>query len=197
MREKGGDRADKLIADGQTYGFVDPASGTVYLNPAFFGTKTGLNTPIHEFGHLGIIACRKINRPLYDRGIDLIKQTKYWQEVTEHPDYKNDDPVRNAEEALTRLIADRGEKLSAETPKGVLAEIKQWLVDFWKTFGNALGLREITPEQVEKMTVEQIADAIRAEMLRGDRFGTSRAQVEAQRQGGRRLKAGQRKRSPK
>lgn len=197
LREKGGAQAEKLIVDGLTYGFVDPASGTVYLNPAFFGTKVGLNTPIHEFGHLGIIACRKINRPLYDRGIDLIKQTKYWQEVTEHPDYKNDNPVKNAEEALTRLIADRGEKLAAETPKGVLAEIKQWLVEFWKTFGDALGLRDITPEQVEKMTVEQIADAIRAEMLRGERFGTSRAQVEAQRQGGRRLKAGQRKRSPK
>ena len=197
MREKGGDKAEKLIADGQTYGFVDPASGTVYLNPAFFGTKVGLNTPIHEFGHLGIIACKKINRPLYDRGLKLIQDTPYWKEVTEHPDYKNDTPQKNAEEALTRLIADRGEKLAAETPKGVLAEIKQWLVEFWKTFGDALGLRDITPEQVEKMTVEQIADAIRAEMLRGEKFGTSRAQVVAQQQSGRRLKAGQRKRSPK
>lgn len=191
LREKGGER---LVKDGLTYGYA--VEGKVYLNPAFFGTKVGLNTPIHEFGHLGIIACRKINRPLYDRGVDLIKQTKYWKEVVEHPDYKNDNPVKNAEEALTRLIADRGEKLSAETPKGVLNEIKQWLVDFWKTFGNALGLREITPEQVEKMTVEQIADAIRAEMLRGERFGTTRRQVEARQQAGRRLRARAGKRSP-
>ena len=156
--------------DGRTYGFTDGQN--VYLNPAFFRTREGLNTPIHEFGHLGIEATKKINRPLYDRGVELIKQTGLFKEVSEHPDYASGSEEARATEALTRLIAARGENLEANTPKGVIAEIKKWLVEFWKSFGQSLGIRDLTPEQISKMTVEDVADAIRAEMMSGREFGT-------------------------
>ena len=156
--------------DGRTYGFTDGQN--VYLNPAFFRTREGLNTPIHEFGHLGIEATKKINRPLYDRGVELIKQTGLFKEVSEHPDYASGSEEARATEALTRLIAARGENLEANTPKGVIAEIKKWLVEFWKSFGQSLGIRDLTPEQIAKMTVEDVADAIRAEMMSGREFGT-------------------------
>ena len=165
-----GKDGQRLIADGRTYGFTDGTN--VYLNPAFFRTKIGLNTPIHEFGHLAIIATKNVNRAVYDRALTLIKDTGYWKEVSEHPDYAALPDWKKAEEALTRLIAERGERLEATTPKGVIAEIKQLLVEIWKSFGNALGLRDLTPEKIEKMTVEDIADAIRAEMSSGREFGT-------------------------
>lgn len=165
-----GKDGQRLIADGKTYGFTDGTN--VYLNPAFFRTRIGLNTPIHEFGHLAIIATKNVNRAVYDRALKLIKDTGYWKEVNEHPDYAALPDLKKAEEALTRLIAERGERLEATTPKGVIAEIKKLLVEIWKSFGNALGIRDLTPEKIEKMTVEDIADAIRAEMMTGREFGT-------------------------
>lgn len=166
-----GDRGHALIADGETYGFTDGTN--VYLNPAFFATRRGVETPIHEFGHLAIIATKNVNRPLYDRGIELIKQTSYWKYVSEHPDYAGLSDEYRAHEALTRLIADGGQRLDETTPKGVLAEIKKFIVEVWKSFGNAMGIRDLTPEQIEKMTVGEIADVIRAEMESGRRFGES------------------------
>ena len=174
-----GENGQALVADGKTYGFTDGTN--VYLNPAFFSTIRGLNTPIHEFGHLAIIATKNVNRAVYDRALNLIKDTGYWKEVSEHPDYANLPDWKKAEEALTRLIADRGERLEATTPKGIVDEIKQLLVKIWQSFGNSLGLHDLTPEMVEKMTVEDLADAIRAEMLSGREFGARR--VEAERMG--------------
>jgi len=168
-----GDRGQKLIADGMTYGFTDGEK--VYINPKFFSTRRGLDTPIHEFGHLAIIATKQINRPLYDRALELIKQTDYWNELNDReraPDYVDLVDEKKGQEALTRMIADRGQRLEATTPKGVIDELKKILVEIWKSFGNALGIRDLTPERIEKMSIEDIADAIRAEMTSGREFGT-------------------------
>ena len=165
----------ELVADGLTYGWTDGTN--VYLNPKYFGTRAGLNTPIHEFGHLGIIATKKVNRALYDRGIELVKQTKEWKDINDpngpYKDYQKDSDEKKAEEILTRFIAKGGEGIDAATPKGVVAEIKKWVAAFWESLGKRIGIRDLTPEQIAKMaTVEDVADAIRAEMMTGREFGT-------------------------
>ena len=72
---------------------------------------------------------------------------------------------------LATIIGKRGEAALKGAPETLKAKVKEWLVDFWKAFGEALGLKDITPEQAAKMTLEQVADAIRAEMMSGKRFG--------------------------
>ena len=183
---------ETLRSDEGVYGFVDPKTNKVYLNPAFFGTRQGLEAPIHEFWHLGVIAAEKVNKPVYDRGMKLAT------DFLEKPETAGEGPVRaivdfilnnrvysgqsrevQAQELLAQLIGKRGEEaLRNEPNKSVVTKIKSWLVEFWNSFGKVLGLGEITPEQAAKMSLEDVADAIRAEMLSGRKYGESFAGVE-------------------
>lgn len=176
----------------EIYGFVDPKTKKVYLNPEFFGTGQAMEAPLHEFGHLGIIACEKTNKAVYDKGMKLAAG------FLENPETAGDGAIREivdlivndrvysgqnratqAQELLAQLIGKRGaEALRAETDKSVIAKVKSWLVEFWNGFGKALGLKDITPEEAERMTLEDVADAIRAEMLGGGKYGEGFKAVE-------------------
>jgi len=187
LAEKSG---QPLEENGVVYGFCDPATKTVYLNPEFFATPEGLETPIHEFGHLGVIACEKVNKAVYDRGMGLAgeflakPETAGEGAVRKLVDFVNETysdfaPEKRAEELLAQLIGKRGaEALKEETDKTVIERVKAWLVEFWRGFGRALGLGDITPEEAADMTLEQVADAIRAEMSSGRKFGEKFAGVE-------------------
>ena len=176
-----------LTAGEQVYGFCDIKTGKVYLNPDFFETRQGLDAPLHEFGHLGIIAAEKVNKAVYDRGMKLAEELlEGGTGVAEIVDFILNDEYyskrsrqEQAEELLAQLIGKRGEAaLRAETNKTVVNKIKSWLVEFWNTFGKALGLKDITPEEAAKMTIEQVADAIRAEMTSGRKYGEGLKDVE-------------------
>lgn len=176
----------------EIYGFVDPKTKKVYLNPEFFGTGQAMEAPLHEFGHLGVIACEKTNKAVYDKGMALAAG------FLENPETAGDGAIREivdlivndrvysgqnratqAQELLAQLIGKRGaEALRAETDKSVIAKVKSWLVEFWNGFGKALGLKDITPEEAERMTLEDVADAIRAEMLGGGKYGEGFKAVE-------------------
>ena len=67
----------------EVWGFTD--GNEIWLNP-----KTArLETPIHEYGHLGIAMCKKANREVYDRGIALAKEIGLFKEISENEAYKN------------------------------------------------------------------------------------------------------------
>ena len=154
-----------LTSTDEVWGFTD--GNEIWLNP-----KTArLETPIHEYGHLGIEMCKRTNRDVYDRGIAIAKETGLFREISENDAYKHDSEASRAEEVLATIIGKRGEEALKGAPETLRAKVKEWLVDFWKAFGEAIGLREITPEQAAEMTLEQVADAIRAEMMSGKRFG--------------------------
>lgn len=157
--------AQWLTDKDKVWGFTD--GNEIWLNP-----KTArLETPIHEYGHLGIAMCKKVNREVYDRGIALAKEIGLFKEISENEAYKNSSEESRAEEVLATIIGKRGEEALKGAPETLKAKVKEWLVDFWKAFGEALGLRDITPELAAKMTLEEVADAIRAEMMSGKRFG--------------------------
>lgn len=165
-RLKQGKGIEQWLTDtDEVWGFTD--GNEIWLNP-----KTArLETPIHEYGHLGISMCKKVNRAVYDRGITLAKEIGFFKEISENEAYKNSSEESRAEEVLATIIGKRGEEALKGAPATLKAKVKEWLIDFWKAFGEALGLRDITPEQAAKMTLEQVADAIRAEMMSGRRFG--------------------------
>lgn len=167
-----------LVEGGLVQGFA--VDGKVYLNPKYFGTKAGLNTRVHEFGHLGLIACERINKEVYDRGmaladtvttadgrklIDVLRKTDGYSGLSEK---------QLREEVLAKLIGNRGEEVIREIKdKSIQAKVREWVNDFWKKFGEALGLVDITAEQAKAMTIEEVVDSITTEMLSGRKFGQS------------------------
>lgn len=159
---------------GNIYGFKS-ADGTLHFNPA----AINFNTPIHEYGHLALEAVKKINPTLWKKGMELIKKHEYFDNIKK----MSDDPEHEysylkgkeediADEALTTLIGDRGERIVENT--GLGAELKSWLKEFWNAFKNAFGVADLTEQQIENMTIGDFVDAINAELLRGKEFGTKK-----------------------
>ena len=159
---------------GNIYGFVD-GEGGVHFNPV----ALNFNTPIHEYGHLALEAIKGFNNKLWQRGMDLVKESDYYREIERQSEiegheysYLKGKVDQICDEALATLIGDRGEKLVTE--KGLEAPLKAWLKEFWKAFKGAFGLADLSDEQVERMTLAEFADAVNAELLKGGEFGTKK-----------------------
>lgn len=136
LRDSG--KVQKLeTADGVIYGFVK--DGVVYLDP----TLLNPNTAIHEYTHLWDNALMQLNRPLWEKGKALMKQTSLWNEVINDPKYADikDDEDLVASEVHSRLVGTKGaEKLNQleqeAKAKGlskgakelsILGKLKEWL----------------------------------------------------------------------
>lgn len=125
---------------GVVYGAA--VGGKIYLNASALNPET----PIHEYTHLWDEACRRANPELWQRGVELMKQTQLWNEVKNDPNYVNllsDDEI--ASEVHARLTGRDGAKLlermvNEDKENGVIAaanavslreRLKKWLSDFW------------------------------------------------------------------
>ncbi len=160
---------------GNIYGFVD-GEGVIHFNPA----AINYNTPIHEYGHLALESIKKINNPLWKRGMELIKDSDYYREIKDNSEMEGSEYsyIRGREEdirdeALASLIGDRGERLISE--KGMGEKLAEWLRDFWAAFKKAIGVADLTEDMIESMTLGEFIDAINAELLKGREFGKKKA----------------------
>ena len=160
---------------GNIYG-LKSADGTLHFNPL----ALDYNIPIHEYGHLALEAMKGVNRRLWERGMELVKESDYYRSIKEQSEtegheygYLKGNDAGICDEALAHLIGDNGEKLIEA--QGVGAELKAWLQDFWKAFKGAFGLADMTEAQIEKLTLGQFVDAVNAELLRGKDFGERKA----------------------
>jgi hypothetical protein len=112
----------------EIFGFVDPRNGKVYIHP----NKLNANTPIHEFGHLYVSGLKRENKALYDKGIELVKETIYHQRVSNNPNYSNLSEKQKLEEALVTAIGDQGEAFFHETERNAfrrfLERLRRWIV---------------------------------------------------------------------
>ena len=171
--EKVGNGRQFVNNHGDVYGFVD-AEGVIHFNPATFN----MDTPIHEYGHVALEATKKINNALWRKGNELIKGSRYYRELLAEIERDKNSPYRNmneewlCDEALARLIGDEGAKLVES--KGLDAQLKSWLKEVWKSFKGALGIADLTEEQIEKMTIREFADTLNAELLKGSEFGAKK-----------------------
>ena len=163
-----------FMKDGRTWGFYDPKSGNIYINGALFGTKTGLGVTIHEFAHPAVIATKKINRPLYDRGMELAAKVPLYNQLKSDPAYANMSEETLREEVLVHILQGRLEDIKSQVPAKIYKEIEDFVNQFWRRFGEANGIRDLTPEMVATMTIEDVTDAIGAEMMSGREFGAPR-----------------------
>lgn len=138
------------------YGFVK--DGQVYIN----GDTLNVNTPIHEFGHVWTNMLKGANPALYKKGLDLVKNTKYYDRIKKNKNYANLTEEQILEEALVTAIGDRGEAFltagSKSKFKEWLQKLKEFLTD--KFFINQKG-------KLDNLTLDQFLDGALGDILGG------------------------------
>lgn len=68
--------------NGEVYGYATP-KGAIYLDERIIKPEH----PIHEYTHLWDRVVRSKNEALWNRGVELMKQTGLWNEYLNHPEY--------------------------------------------------------------------------------------------------------------
>lgn len=158
---------------GEVYGFVDK-EGNVYLDE----TKISPEHPIYEYTHLWDRIVQQKNSKLWNRGVELMKQTTLWNEILNSEHYGkawqqlgiNGERLDNliASEVHARLTGTKGEALLKELAdkKGqsnIISKLKDWLLDIWKTLGETFGvwnkedLDNLTLEDFNHLTIRDFA----------------------------------------
>ena len=161
---------------GEIYGFVTP-EGEMYLDTRVINEEH----PIHEYTHLWDKAVQDRNPGLWLRGVALMKQIPLWNEIANSNQYGakwressiTEDKLTNliASEVHARLVGKEGAEIirnlaKEKGNKGIVAKLKQWLLDFWRelkgTFGtwNNKELSNLTLEQFNMMTVRDFAEGV-------------------------------------
>lgn len=160
LRNKGGEQLLQT-PDGEVYGFVDPDTGNIYIDPE----NLNANTPIHEFGHLWINALKKSNPSLYRRGKDLIKGSKYLDEVRNNPAYDGLTAEQKQEEALATAIGDKGEQLVTSSDRSrfrqFLEKVREFITDTF--FANQ-------KDKLDQLTLDQFLDSALGDLLGGKKI---------------------------
>lgn len=143
-------------------GFVH--NDIVYLNK----DTMGLDTPIHEFGHLYLKALKNSNPELYKEGLKKVnsKEAKEYIDYVKatQPELKEGTEAFN-EEVLAQVIGENGARLIDTNKKNSL---KEWLNDFWEFIKGKLGLSQYSIEEVQNMTLGEYAEAISVDLLSGN-----------------------------
>lgn len=110
--------------------------GIIYLNPSVANN----NTAFEEYAHVYLTALKQVNLPLYNKGLAMVRENgkEYIDEVMNDKAYADihEDSEAVAFEALSKMIADRGEKIfDGKRKSPVIAYIK----DLWKSVMDWLG----------------------------------------------------------
>ena len=146
---------------GTIYGAVK--DGVVYLNKDVMN----LNTPIHEFGHLFTPVLKAQHPEFFAKGVELIKESSYYEEVKNDPNYKHLDEEGIIDEAMNRAIGDNGAKVVGKT--GLGAKLKAWIKGVWERIGAAFGIKNLTSEQIRNLNLKDWVDIVNSEMLSGEK----------------------------
>lgn len=158
---------------GETYGFVDK-DGNIYLDE----TKISPEHPIHEYTHLWDRVVQQKTPKLWNRGVELMKQTTLWNEILNSEHYGkawqqlgiNGKKLDNliASEVHARLTGTEGESLlkklaNKKGQSNIISKLKDWLLDIWKTLGETFGvwnkedLDNLTLEDFNHLTIRDFA----------------------------------------
>ena len=118
-------------------GVIETPNGFVYKDTVYLvREKVKADTPIHEFGHLWNKYASEHLPDIYKRGIELIKDTKYYKDLENHDAYKNLSEERKLDEALAQYIGERGARIVDESKKQKLA---RWFTTLFRKIGQKLG----------------------------------------------------------
>jgi hypothetical protein len=162
--------AKALSTKNQTiYGAV--YNGKLYLNPEL----ENFNTPVHEFSHIWLNTAKELNPEAYKRGLKLISDSDYVDQIKNNKDYKRvvskmkKDGVSDAEiqqyileEALATAIGDKGESFATAAAE---RNFQNWLNDLFDFIKELTGISKFTSEQIQNMTLEEFTQAVTVDIM--------------------------------
>ena len=129
----------------------------IYLN----GEKLNPNTPIHEAGHIWTEWVKQNDNKVYQRGIELVKNSDYLKEVKSSKFYqeqakklatKEEAELYFQHEALAMAIGDKGAQFVTESKR---TSFKEWLDALWTKIKDLAGFKDITAEELQNLTFEE------------------------------------------
>ena len=155
-------------ANGEAYGFT--VGGKIYVDPRIATSET----PVHEYAHLWATALRSGNKEEWQNVVNLMKDSKVWDEVKgRYPELKTDDEI--ADEVIATYSGRRGaERLREEQRKiaegdggvfekaeaiSALEHVKRALKMFWKGVADFL--------HIHYKSAEEVADRVMRDLLEG------------------------------
>ncbi len=155
-------------ANGEAYGFT--VGGKIYVDPRIATSET----PVHEYAHLWASALRSGNVEEWRNVVNLMKDSKVWDEVKgRYPELKTDDEI--ADEVIATYSGRRGaERLREEQRKiaegdggvfekaeaiSALEKVKRALKMFWKGVADFL--------HIHYKSAEEVADRVMKDLLEG------------------------------
>ena len=159
--------------EGEVYGFLDK-EGNIYLDETVIKPEH----PIHEYTHLWDRAVQQRQPELWSRGVSLMKQTSLWNQILADTSYgqkwkemgitgeRLDNLI--ASEVHARFVGEGGQKLlndlaKEKGQKGIIAKLKQWILDVWKALGKTFGtwsdeaLNNLTLKDFNHLTMRDFA----------------------------------------
>lgn len=154
LNESISDFVDKSITDyvnskiqtytvnSQIYSFVH--NGKIYLNSEIMNS----NAAVHEYTHLWDAYTQKTNPELWNKGLELFKDSKYWNEVISDPNYQdiNDDENLVLSEIHSRICGDIAEKVLNRIAELDGEQVKldtiDWDEETWKYITEEMGFQQ-------------------------------------------------------
>ena len=163
------------VRGGVVYGAT--VGGKIYMN----GSALNPETPIHEYTHIWDIACQKSNPELWNRGVELMKQTPMWDEVKNDPNYadlKTDDEIASEVHSRltgkdgTRILEDMAEQVKKDgtfyeiaKTNALISKLKKWLSDFWYWLKDTMA--PWTKEEAQRVSLEDFINMPLKDLARG------------------------------
>ena len=158
-----------LTKNQNVYGAV--YNGKLYLNP----NLENYNTPIHEFGHIWLNVAKTMRTDLYNKGLELVRNSEYLEQIKNSPEYSRIVKVMQAqgfseqeieryleEEALATAIGDKGESfVSAATKRS----FNNWLNEVFTFVKKLTGISDVTSEELQDMTLDDFVQGVVVDLM--------------------------------
>ena len=134
--------------------------GKVYIDMEL----AGIDTPIHEFGHIWSSFLKATSPKVHQAGLEAVKGTEYEAIVRSDERYAYlDEEADVLDEALSQAIGERGARLGEQSD---WLAFKSFMAKAKKAINKLLGFDPM------KMSAKQFADTMAAKMLSGEELMT-------------------------
>lgn len=150
---------------GTVYGFA--VGDRIVLNEDLFNA----NTPMHEHTHVYMKVLKATNPRLYNRGMELWRDTPLWNQAKRGLEALGEEPTDEQifSECMSQFTGAENEKIISEvtgiTDKNWLQKAMSWLSEMWKGVKSAFArwtqkdLDGLTAEQFGRMPLRAVYDA--------------------------------------
>ena len=150
---------------GTVYGFA--VGDRIVLNEDLFNA----NTPMHEHTHVYMKVLKATNPRLYNRGMELWRDTPLWNQAKRGLEALGEEPTddRIFSECMSQFTGAENEKIISEvtgiTDKNWLQKAMSWLSEMWKGVKSAFArwtqkdLDGLTSEQFGRMPLRAVYDS--------------------------------------